>query len=754
MKIGVRYHRSLADEPQTDLPESLARLAPGWGVQAEYWDIWSRRHEPAPDALQAILRSLGVASETAEDLEVAAEEQEWETWSTLLPPAVVMGENESEILVRAPAAAASGQLHLSFHWEQGGSHELDCELGSLPVAAAVALRGRKFVAKAVPLPVKLPLGYHRMEARLRAGGLEIASQAWMVVGPDRCYVPSELAGDGKTAGIAISLYGVRSERNWGCGDFTDLRAILDWAAKDAGASFVALNPLHSIPNRQPYNTSPYLPNSIFYRNFLYIDIESVPDFALCPAAAKLLVSARIQEKLRSWRESEFVEYEPIARAKRTFLKLLFRRFLGEYRENTERARTFRAWCEAEGPLLNDYAVYCALDEAIHKQFPNIWLWTDWPEEFRDPRSEAVTAFARKAWRSVLFHKYVQWELDRQLGAAQQHARSTGMSIGLYHDLALATDRYGSDLWAHRPYYISGCRVGSPPDDFSPKGQDWSFPPPNSLRHRADGYRLFAQSIRKNLRHGGALRIDHVMRFFRLYWIPDGKEATDGTYVLDRSRDLLRVLALESFRHQVMVIGEDLGTVTDEVREMLRSFGIFSYRLLYFEKLDGGRFKPPQDYPRQALASVATHDLPTLAGFWLGRDIQARLDAGIVDRAGYEAMLAGRQQEKQRMLEILLQLGLLPEWFPRSAAQVPELTGELHNAVIGFLAATPCNLLAINQEDLTKETEQQNLPGSTAEYPNWRHKMRFSVDELRSLPIARDCTAMLRAWLGRTGRLPA
>ena len=210
-------------------------------------------------------------------------------------------------------------------------------------------------------------------------------------------------------------------------------------------------------------------------------------------------------------------------------------------------------------------------------------------------------------------------------------------------------------------------MGAPPDGFSPKGQDWGFPPPNSDRHVEDGYRLFAESIRKNCRHGGALRIDHVMRFFRLYWIPDGMEATEGTYVRDRFEALLSILALESVRNRVIVIGEDLGTVPDEAREVLHRFGILSYRLLYFEQDNNGRFRPPQEYPRDALVSATTHDLPTLAGFWLGRDIDARREAGLLpDEGAYQSMRADRAREKQKLLDLLIDLKLLPDWFPRDA----------------------------------------------------------------------------------------
>ena len=264
----------------------------------------------------------------------------------------------------------------------------------------------------------------------------------------------------------------------------------------------------------------------------------------------------------------------------------------------------------------------------------------------------------------MFYQYLQWQIDLQLAAAQQWARDRHLSIGLYHDLALATDRFGSDLWAHRPFFVAGCRVGSPPDDFSPKGQDWAFPPPNSVRHREDGYRLFAESIRKNCRHGGALRIDHVMRLFRLYWIPDGADATQGAYVRERNEDLVRILALESVRNQVVVVGEDLGTVEPSIRETLARFGILSYRLFYFEKNERGEFRRSDEYPRQALVSSTTHDLPTLAGFWVGADIEARRAAGIIDDEVQRTQFEQRRTEKQKMLDVLFQLKLLREDLPR------------------------------------------------------------------------------------------
>jgi len=366
----------------------------------------------------------------------------------------------------------------------------------------------------------------------------------------------------------------------------------------------------------------------------------------------------------------------------------------------------------------------------------------------------VREFASRRWRNLEFWQFVYWLVDQQAAQVQRELKAEGMPIGLYHDLALATDRCGSDLWAHRDSYAQGCRVGAPPDDFSPKGQDWAFPPPDAGHHRASGYRLFAAAIRNNARHGGALRIDHVMRFFRLYWIPEGCDATQGTYVREPWRDLLRIVALESHRQQVMVIGEDLGTVEQYVREGLAGFGVLSYRLLYFERAENARFKRPDEYPVNAVVSSTTHDLPTLAGWWLGRDIESRYAANLLpnDTVRHD-QLRSRLDDKHKLIEVLHDLQLLPADYPRDAAQTPDLNGDLHSAVVGFLASAPSRLFVLNQEDLTKETEQQNLPGSTSQYPNWRRKMKYSIEELHESPLVQDFLAMLRHWLQKSGRTP-
>jgi len=574
----------------------------------------------------------------------------------------------------------------------------------------------------------------------------VRSESAVILCPERAYLPDRLQQGGRSAGFNITLYGLRSSRNWGCGDFTDLRALAKWAYNEIGFSFIGVNPLHALHNRAPYNTSPYLPLSLYYKNLIYLDVEAVPEFAASCLARAIVSNAGFQHELARLRSSEIVCYHDVDRIKRRVLKSLFREFR---QRRSLRWEAFEQYCEREGEMLHSFALYCALDEILHKQDRNRWTWRQWPEEYQSPNTEPARRFAAEHRRLLQFYKYIQFLIDEQLSATQSDLRENGLSIGLYHDLALATDSCGADLWAYREFYINGCRVGAPPDDFSPNGQDWAFPPPNADAHYADGYRLYRESIRKIVQYGGALRIDHVMRLFRLFWMPEGASAQQGTYVRDRATDLMRILALESVRSQNIVIGEDLGTVTDEIREMLARFGILSYRLFYFEKYRDGRFKGTGEYPRQALVASSTHDLATMCGFWLGRDIEARRSAGLVDEAVAARQQQDRQREKQQMLNVLHSERLLPDSYARDARHVPEVDGHLHHAIVGFLARVPSMLLLLNQEDLTKETEQQNLPGSTSEYPNWQRKMRATIESLSTewAPY----TAMLRGELETTAR---
>jgi 4-alpha-glucanotransferase len=734
--------------PSETFEQQLERAASVCGIEPGFWDIWGRYHNTTTEARQTLLAAKGVAAGSPAELDAAMAERSRKEWQRLLPPCVVTGETPSiEFALNLPAEALGIHARVTVRRETGETAEFDLNPWELPQIASIEMDSHTWVRKLARLPLALPLGYHEISAVVG----NLCGVTRYIVTPERAWTDPHLGQGGRLAGVSVSLYGVRSERNWGSGDFRDLLDVIDWVAGDLGASFVGLNPLHAIHNRRPFNTSPYLPNCIFYQNFLYLDIEGMEDFAQCSRARSLRESPEVNAEIEALRATEFVEYERVAGLKLRFLKIVFARFLRERRAGSVRSREFDRFLAREGDLLERFATYCALDEHLHRENPNLWIWPDWPAPYQNPDSPETAAFRQKHWRSVLFYEYLQWQIDLQLAAAQKHARDRRLSLGLYHDLALATDRFGSDLWAHRPFFVNGCRVGSPPDDFAPHGQDWGFPPPNVERHCENGYRLFAESIRRNCRHGGALRIDHVMRLFRLYWIPDKLDATQGAYVKELSDDFVRILALESVRNRVVVVGEDLGTVEPAVRETLARFGILSYRLFYFEKNERGEFRRNDEYPRQALVSSTTHDLPTLAGFWVSNDIDARHAAGVLDDAAHAAQCASRQAEKQKMLDALFALGLMRTDLPRSAGAYSELTGELHNAIVGFLALAPSQLLAINEEDLTKELAQQNLPGTTWQYQNWGRKMRFTVEQLKNDSNARGYTAMFRNWIDRSGR---
>jgi 4-alpha-glucanotransferase len=636
------------------------------GILPVYHDLWGRPHETKPEVAVAILRSLGASAAAT---------------PRLIP--------ETLVVVRGEPVAVSG-----FDWLPVEAI-LDWEDGSRTV-----LRGLQ-----VAIPEDAPLGYHRIEVRQGAR----FEQAFLIVCPPKAILPKE-----RMHGVAVSLYSLRSARNQGVGDFTDLKNLCSWAAKSRNAGFIALNPLHAIPNRQPYNTSPYLPTTTLFRNFLYLDVTAVPG---CPPLAPY------EERFAELRGTAVVEYEKVAALKLEILQQCFDAWSGA----NPRFEKYKA---AQGENLRRFAIYCVLDQTIHAENPDIWLWQDWPAAYQSPDSPEVAGFAARHEREIRFYEWLQWQIDEQLAAAQRHAVEVcGMPVGLYHDLALAVDRSGFDVWAFRDLFINGCRVGSPPDDFAPEGQDWSFPPPNVTRQRATGYRQFIATIRNNCSHGGALRLDHVMRLFRLFWIPDGYKAADGAYVLDHARDLLHILALESARNGVLIIGEDLGTITDEMRSGLYEAGILSYRLLYFERHGDGRFKLPHEYPKQAIVCTTTHDLPTIAGFWTGHDIDVRRQVGLIlDDASYQQQKHQRRIDKQRLLEALREIRVLTEPVDLDA---PALPNSVRDAILRFLQFTPSYMFAETQDDITGFPEQQNMPGTTWQHPNWRHKMPVTLDELLS-----------------------
>lgn len=724
--------------------ELLDGLAERCGIALDYYDIWGRRHEISNQTKRAILAAMGLRVATVDELQHELSVCEEEPWRQPCEAVLVReaGKGWGAWPVRLPVSEAE-QREVRIQW--GVRDESGCLLqqgesgpGLMPVETRL-VEGRRYARFDLPIPTGLALGYYDLTARAQTGAGTVEGTLRLIVVPSRCYIPPRLLEGGRTWGLALPLYALRSTNNWGVGDFGDLADFVDWAAHDLGAGVIGLNPLHTLKNTRPYHISPYSPDSRLYLNVLYLAMEQVPELQESEAAQRLLEDSTFHSRLESLRKNDLVDYDQVYAAKREILELLFATFQARHlvgsaevwQPRTERGRAFERFVREEGELLENFALFQALSEELSRVFPHLWVWQEWPEPYRDPRSAAVAAFRARQGGRIQFHQYLQWVAHEQLERAAARARAAGMPIGLYHDLALGSDRSGSDAWTFQDVLALGADSGCPPDAFAPEGQNWGLPPINPRRLRASGYKMFTALLRNNLTYGGALRLDHVMGLFRLFWIPRGLPASAGAYVQYQAEDLLGILALESLRHKAIIVGEDLGTVPESVRERLAAAGVLSYRVLYFERRDDGNWKAPGAYQDHAMAVVTTHDLPTLSGFWSAEDIETRYRLGFYEsEAARGQALEERQRDKERLLGALKVEGLLPEGVTDDPASVPFMTSELCRAIHIFLARTPSWIMMASLEDCLGEPAQMNVPGTLDSYPNWSRKMRLSLEQLR------------------------
>jgi 4-alpha-glucanotransferase len=741
--------------------EILARLSAAYGVLTSYHDIWGQYHEIPSETLKSFLAAAGVEVTRPQE---ALKHYENLSWTQLAQPVLVASTEQTpahfffQIPVSRPQEENSDrefQVQLEISGENTPAHNHSFSFEQLTFIEAKELNGFYYERYSFPFPGGLSIGYYHFNLSVEHAKERFGHTTLVILCPEKSYLPPVLHDDGKKAGIAISLYGLRSEGNWGIGDLGDLKEFIRWAVGNLHLDVVGLNPLHAISNRQPYNISPYFPSSRYYRNFIYLDIEDMEDFRSSLSAQKIVQEETSQNLLAELRCSHLVQYEQVATFKLKVLKIIFQHFLeNHWREEglSERGRQLEAYVDREGLLLDNFATFCALEDFFQRTHHGAHTWRQWPQPYRDPHSREVREFRQNHPESILFYKYLQWQLEEQLRQAQDLAKSLGASIGLYHDLALGVDPGGADYWAYQDFFVEGVTVGAPPDDFSLEGQNWGFHPAHGENYRKDGYRLFRKEISRNCQGGGALRIDHVMRFFRLFWIMAGQPAKKGTYVEYNYHDLLKILALESERSKTLIIGEDLGTVPPQLREALAHLRIFSYRLFYFEKDEQGGFKDGGWYPHLALASLGTHDLPTLAGFWTGADLHLRKRLGLFPSAShFEAAWENRKQEKDKIVERLVISGFLSEHLANNPEIYTELTEDLHSAILGFILSTSAKLVLLSQEDLFRDTRQQNVPGTVSEYPNWSTKMRYSLEELGQDSEVDKCVRVFRHWISHTGR---
>jgi 4-alpha-glucanotransferase len=515
------------------------------------------------------------------------------------------------------------------------------------------------------LPADLPLGYHR----LRADEGERA----LIVTPDAA---TSLDGLRKW-GWSSQLYSMRSRRSWGIGDLGDLDLFAK-RAKHGGAGFVLLNPLHASVPGEPQQTSPYYPSSREFRNPLYIDVTAVPG---ADALSNLQTMVNTGMALNADRR---IDRDRIWKLKMQALEEL-------WKQSPSNDGLFAEYCAEHGSSLQRYATYCALAESYGQR------WTDWPAAFRHPRNAEVREFARQTQDRVAFHSWLQWLLDVQFARAGAH-------IDLINDLAIGVDPSGADAWSWQDAFALNVRVGAPPDEFNQRGQDWGLPPFDPWSLRALNYEPYIRTIRAALGHARGIRIDHVMGLFRLFWIPDGADATEGTYVQYPWKDLLGILCLESVRADAYVVGEDLGTVEQYMRDELGSRNIASYKLLWFED------NPPPHYPAKSMAAVTTHDLPTVAGLWSGSDLQLQ------DKLGMDPNHEATEGIRRRVAGL-------------TGIEVDTSVEQATDACHALLATASSALVSATLEDALRLEERPNFPGTTTEWPNWSVALPVPVEEL-------------------------
>ena len=574
----------------------------------------------------------------------------------------------------------------------------------------------------------------------------------MIIAPRQCYMPPALESGHRFGGSHFSCILFPPDGTGAVETLPILIRLSNGPASVLALHLSGLNPLHAIRNTAPHHTSPYAPLNRLAINELYIDLERLPEFFASEDAQKQYRSPEFQAKLQAMRDSRRVDYDAIANAKRTMLDLAYRQFLKDAYSGDEpnlqpltaRAKLLERFIQAEGESLELYAIFQTLEEERRLIQSKHASWQEWPKQFVSP-GPAAREYGKRHRKRVRFFQYIQWIASEQLNEIRRTAEQAGMPIGLYNDLALGAERNGAEAWMYQSVLALDADCGAPPDAFAPEGQNWGLPPINPIALRPSRYELLIQLLRKNLRFGGAIRLDHVMALCRLFWIPKGKSATEGTYVHYPFEDLLAIIALESVRSKTLVIGEDLGTVPDWVREQLDKARVLSYRVFYFERRGDGTWKSPSEYPKQALAVATTHDLPTLTGFWSGEDLQLRAGLGMFrDDTSRRQAWDERQRDKGRMLAALKQEGLLPSGVSDDPGAVPAMTPVLCRAIHAYLARTPASLVLANLEDGLEEISQTNLPGTVENHPNWRRKYASRIDGLIDDERLRELGVCLRS----------
>ncbi len=730
------------------MTSALDRLADRAGILAGYYDHEGTWHDTPDETRVALLAVMGfdASDGAAADASLAA----WDAReiAAMVQPARVARAGDARarrIPLRLAPHELAGALWRATIRADDGDPYFDGRAGGGTVDRVTADGRAEIELAELPAP-----GYYTLQVELTtADGARTGTQR-LIVSPARCWTRE---AEGRAWGIVANLYTVRGGDGWGIGDLSDLRDVVEFAA-EAGADFVGVNPLHALWNRG-HDVSPYSPVSRLFRNPVYLDVTAVPELTESEEVRAVLADCDVARTVDRLRASGRVAYEETAALQARVLELLHAAFVAHHRDTSSpRGRAYADYRAAMGSALDDHATFVALDERRRDRGGAAWF-REWPVDIATADGPGVPAARAELAERVDFHRWVQFELDRQLAEVAAVARRSGMRIGLYQDLAIGSSGGGSDAWAFDRSLARGVSIGAPPDALAEQGQDWGLPPLNPHRLREQGFRYWTLLLRSAFRHAGALRIDHVLGLVRQYWIPHGFEGTQGGYVAFPADDLFGILALESMRHEAVVVGEDLGTVPPELPGLLERWGVLSSQVLYFERDADGGFRGRDAYRHPVLATVNTHDLIPLAGWWRGRDLELRHELGLVPDDAIADQQAERARDRRRLVDRLVADGALTgdegarlhAAEPTAAASsgaadsdavLPTDVALLVRGTHRLLRTSPAALVGLSLDDLAGETEPVNVPGvANDEYESWTRRMRLPLARILADPRVRE-----------------
>jgi 4-alpha-glucanotransferase len=664
----------------------LARRA---GIAVQWTDYAGKRRRVPLDTLRRILAALGLPCATEDDLS-----QSQRRLDAAPPPPLITATVGQAIDLPLEKPAAPSHLHIVY--EDGSGAEL---------AVCRTRRG-------VGLPGIQAIGYHTVEIGPRRVTLAVA--------PARCVTVEDIAPGERIAGLAAQIYGLRRAGDCGIGDMAGVTALARTAAT-LKVDALALSPAHALFAADPGHFSPYSPSNRLFYNPLLADAASVLG---AERAAKARAAAGLAAAAREAEASALINWTVSARHKMSVFRCLFDDFAATdlvASPMTELAADFAKFRAARGAALEAHALFEALHGARLQADRQTWNWRDWPAQWRNPQSAAVRSFAENNPGEILFHIFLQWIADRSFAAAQQEAKCAGMRIGVIADLAVGMSGGGSHAWMNQDDILSGLEIGAPPDLFNANGQNWGLTTFSPRALSGGGFAPFIATLRACMRHAGGVRVDHAMGFMRLWLTPHGAKASDGAYLAYPLDDLFRLTALESHRHRAIVIGEDLGTVPAGFRDRLARAGIYGMSVLWFER-DGSRFAAPRAWPAEAVAMTSTHDLPTVAGWWRGSDLDTRGQCGLLRDP--QAETAARRTDRKALWSAFTAAKSAEGDLP-AAGDVARVT----DAAVKFIAATPSRLALLPLEDALALEAQPNLPGTIDEHPNWRRRYAGDAGEL-------------------------